>query len=103
MITELLMTGRSNAQSARELAGILNCDLREISKNVERERRAGQPICAACGENPGYFLAADEAELKNYCDRLYRRGGEIMKTRRQLLKVLKQIQEARENEQSGSQ
>lgn len=101
MIAELLNTGRENTQSARELASILGCGIRDISKQIEHERRQGQPICAASGENPGYYLAADEDELQKYCQQLYKRGGEIFKTRRALVGILKKIQEARENEQSG--
>ena len=93
MITELLLTGRENALTGRELATILDCNIRVISQQVERERRQGQPICASCdSEHPGYYLAADEDELKHYCDRLYRRGGELFKTRRALIKALQELQ-----------
>ena len=99
MIAELLNTGRENTQSARELASILGCGIRDISKQIEQERRQGQPICAASGENPGYYLAADEKELQEYCEQLYKRGGEIFKTRRALVAILGKIREVKQHEQ----
>ena len=56
MIAELLAEGRENARTARELATALNCRQRDITLQVEKERRAGRPICAATGETPGYYL-----------------------------------------------
>ena len=69
MIHEILPAGRENALSGRALATMFNCDIRAITVQIEKERREGQPICAASGDNPGYYLAADPDELKNYCDR----------------------------------
>jgi len=83
MIFELLSTGRENARTARELAAICGTDRRSISLLVERERRAGKPICATCdGAAPGYYIAADRAEMEQYCDNLRHREREIAKTRR---------------------
>lgn len=93
MISELLSTGRENARTGRELAAFLQCDIREVTQQIERERRDGQPICAGSGEIPGYYLAADADELQRYCERLNRRAGEMQKTRRALVKVLEQIRQ----------
>ena len=83
MIFELLSTGRENARTARELAAICGTDRRSISLLVERERRAGKPICATSdGVTPGYYIAADRAEMEQYCDNLRHREREIAKTRR---------------------
>lgn len=98
MIRELLGTGKENARTGRQLADLLGCDIRAISAQVERERREGAPICAATGENPGYYLAADADELAAYCNRLKGRAIEVFKTRQALVRVLRQIQEARRNE-----
>lgn len=95
MITELLHTGRENTQSAREIAAILGMDIRDVTHQIEKERRAGQPICAATGRNPGYYLAADAAELRQYCDRLSNRGHEIFKTRGALIDTLRRLQTAK--------
>ena len=89
MIKELLNTGRSNAQTARELAELIDADIRDITRQIEKERRDGAPICATSdGSNPGYYLAEDADELETYCRRLKRRAGEIFKTRRGLLATL---------------
>lgn len=94
MIYELLSHGRENARTGAEIARALGCKTRDVSRLVERERRAGKPICAAVdGEARGYYIAADRAELKKYCDSLYRRGGEIMKTRRAMVETLKQFED----------
>lgn len=98
MIHELLTEGRENARTGRELAAVLNLNIRDVTEAIEAERRAGFPICAASGDNPGYYLAATPEELERYCKALYKRGGELFKTRRALLSVLKQLQEKRGND-----
>jgi hypothetical protein len=97
MIHEILPAGRENAMTGRDLANRFNCDIRAITAQIERERRDGHPICAASGENPGYFLPADDEELKAYCNRLKGRAIELFKTRQALIRVLRQRQEALNN------
>ena len=58
----------------RELARILNIDIRDVSRNIEKERRNGAPICAGALGTQGYYLAADQEELIEYCGRLHRKG-----------------------------
>lgn len=94
MIHELLDYGRENARTGRELAEVLQCDIRQITGQIEKERREGRPICAAMGENPGYYLAADDAELSDYCDRLKGRAVELFKTRQALIKILQGIRDS---------
>lgn len=92
LIHELLSEGRSNARTGRELAAFYGCDLRAVTKEIERERRAGYPICAtSTGGNLGYYLAADAQELANYCKRLNSRETELNKTRRALVGILSQM------------
>ncbi len=102
MIYELLGQGRENARTGRELAQALGCTLRDISAQVERERRDGFPICAATGDVPGYYLAADVEELETYCDRLKGRAIEVFKTRQALIRVLKQLQARQEAANNGT-
>lgn len=85
MIHEILKPGRANAVKAAYLAKSLNIPVKEISIRVKKERRAGQPICS-CQE--GYYLAANNDEIKDICGRLRHRAGEIFKTRQALLKLL---------------
>lgn len=99
MIHELLSTGAQNARTGKDLANYFNCDVRTITEQIERERRAGQPICANVrGENAGYFLAANADELQQYCDRLHHRAAELYKTRQALVNVLRQLPGAAEQE-----
>ena len=91
MIFELLDVGKDNPRTGRELSSVLGLGIRDITEQIERERRDGAPICASTGANPGYYIAADAEELEQYCNRLKGRGIELFKTRQALIKVLKQI------------
>ena len=88
MVYEMLSEGAENARTARELCGMLNITARELTQAIERERRGGKPICAATGKKPGYFLAANQEEMQRYCRSLWRRAGEIHKTRRACLRSM---------------
>lgn len=96
MIHELLAEGRENARTGKEIARYFNCNIRDITEQVERERREGWPICAATTEPHGYYLPANAEELDDYCRQLWKRAGEIHKTRRALIKVLKEIRDKKE-------
>lgn len=94
MVYEILDTGSKNAKPGRVIAEQLQCGIRDVTEQIERERRQGQPICASSRKGQaGYFLAETPEELQHYCSRLYKRGGELFKTRRALLRVLEQLQE----------
>lgn len=101
MIHELLSEGRENARTGKELANYFKCDIRAITEQIETERRDGFPICAASGENPGYYLPADAEELAQYCDRLKGRAIELFKTRQALIRVLRRINTEREALERG--
>ena len=89
MIYEMLDTGEGNAKPARELAKLLQGDRRVISSLVERERRAGRPICATCDSKaPGYYIPATREDMERYCGQLQHRAGEIYKTRAACLGTL---------------
>ena len=98
MIAELLGKGRESARSGRELSAVLNCRARDVSAQVEKERREGFPICAATSAPYGYYLARDGKELEEYLKSLKGRAVEIFKTRQALVKVLQKIQEGKEAE-----
>lgn len=80
-VTEILSEGSDNARTGRELCNALNVNARELTIAIERERRAGAPICANTHNPPGYYLAANKEEMRQYCNRLRHRAGEIHKTR----------------------
>lgn len=90
-ISDFLTEGRENARTGRTLCDLLHITMRELTQAIERERREGRPICASTGSNPGYFLAASKREMQHYCDSLYRRAGEIHKTRRACVKTIDQL------------
>ena len=91
MIQEYLGIGVDEAKTAKELAEILGCRERDISRMVEMARLEGVPICASCGgggNKKGYYLAKSHQELEEYTKSLWRRGGNLFKMRRALLKTL---------------
>lgn len=90
MIHELLNTGAENAITSGEICTVLDITNRELRAAVNRERRAGQPICASTGARTkaGYYLAADKEEMRIYCDSLFHRAGEIHKTRKACLSTM---------------
>lgn len=91
MIYEVLLEGRENAITGKDICALLNIKSRDLTAAIERERRQGKPICASTGENPGYFIAANREEMERYCNALYRRAGEIFKTRAACMGTLEQL------------
>lgn len=94
-VSSLLMTGEASAIPGKELAATLGLrDAREVSKLVERERRAGIPICASVsGEDRGYFLASGAAELERYIKSLDRRLKNVRETREAVQDTLNRLTE----------
>ena len=92
-VSSLLMTGEADALPARELVALLGVkDCREVSKLVERERRAGVPLCASVsGEDRGYYLASTPAELERYLRSLDRRLKNIRLTREAVQETLDRL------------
>lgn len=80
MIHELLAEGEENARTAKELKDYLGLKKRQITKQIERERRAGWPICASVTDPRGYFLAESRETLAAYCHSLKHRHREVGKT-----------------------
>ena len=81
-VADFLPHGAANAVDGRSLATAMRFkSVRELSKRIERERRAGQPICASVsGERRGYFMG-DPNELWLYLRSLDRRLREVRRTR----------------------
>ena len=79
-VSDFLSRGRENAVPLRHLKKLLEVDGRTVRLMIERERRAGIPICA--DNATGYYLPST-ADEKDACVRSMRhRAGEIMKTAR---------------------
>jgi len=81
-ISDYLPTGERNAITAKALKNLLGIkDSRLLSRMIEAERHAHAPICASSNaEHPGYYLAADAAEMKRFVDSLSRRVNNVGKT-----------------------
>lgn len=88
LVKEMLSLGADNARTASELCEYLGITLRELTAEIERERRNGVAICASTGSNPGYYLAANQEEMQQYCNRLSHRIKEIHKTREACLNTI---------------
>lgn len=91
MIFEILSEGAANARTGKEICKLLNITARDLTAAIERERRAGNPICASTGSNPGYFLAANQEEMQRYCNSLRHRAGEIYKTRQACIMTISKL------------
>lgn len=91
MIFEILTTGAETAKTGKDICRLLNITARDLTAAIERERRAGKPICASTGSNPGYFLAANQREMQHYCNSLMHRAGEIHKTRNACIKSMEDL------------
>lgn len=92
MIAEYLSEGKKNAITAKELAKIIGCTVREVSQRVELERRAGVPICASCDpSSPGYYLPENAGELALYVAALNKRLRNIRRTSSSMESILFQM------------
>lgn len=88
MIADYLFIGRENATPGRDLARRLHCNIRDVTAMIERERRQGQPICASYDPGrPGYYLAANAADLHEYCRILNKRAAELTRTHSALIEA----------------
>ena len=102
-VSAVILPGRENARTGRELARLLNCAPRDITILVECERRAGAPILASCSnKQPGYYLAETPGEIESYCDALKKRAGEIFKTRRALLDTAAKMYDMKAKEEAAA-
>lgn len=80
MIYEILGEGLERAKTAREIQDLLGMTRREVTRQVERERRDGIPICASVADPRGYYLAATKEEMEGYCKALEHRQQEVGRT-----------------------
>lgn len=81
LVYDYLYRGREHARTAGELAILLDCDPRDISRAIERERRDGYPIAAdCCNGAKGYYIPMNKREMIAYCNRLENRVRTIKNT-----------------------
>ncbi len=86
-VADYLSLGSDKAVLSSDLCRLLNVNRRQLQYMIYDERQDGYPICANTSINPGYFLAANKAELLKYCASLQRRAGNIHRIRRACLKT----------------
>ena len=96
MIQDYLAKGEENARTGKELCRLLGLTARDVSEAVEKARRDGVPICANTGSNPGYYIAATKDDMTRYCRSLWKRAGEIHKTRRACLKTIEDLPDGKQ-------
>lgn len=79
---ELLPHGAANAIKGRTLVALLGLhDLRELTREIHRARRAGVQICTNCSGECGCYLAGTPAELEQYARLLDRWLAQVCATR----------------------
>ena len=77
-ISALLLPGRENAISRRDLEAMTGLDGRTIRLMIERERRRGTLILS--DNRHGYFLSDDPVEAQRFVRSMRHRAGEILRT-----------------------
>ena len=88
-ITDYLPTGKENAIPSKTLAEILGFDtVRELQKAIERERQAGGVILSTCTEGGGYFLPANETEIREFIRTLSNRAKNTRRSMESALDAL---------------
>ena len=66
-LTDHIPVGRRDAISAEALSQLLNMEKRDLRRAVEDARRDNVLIC---GDNHGYYFAANDAEMGSYIHRV---------------------------------
>lgn len=82
-VSAYLPIGAGNAIDGKTLSATMGFKtVRELSRQIQRERLAGAPICAAVsGDSRGCYSTDEPAELRRYISALDRRLREIRRTR----------------------
>ncbi|WP_455649103.1 hypothetical protein [Enterocloster citroniae] len=90
IVADVLPRGKENAVSAEVLCNRLGFEtVRELQKEVARERAAGAVILFACQEDGGYFLPGNVREVRAFIKTLESRGKNTLmalKSARELLR-----------------
>ncbi len=74
-IVDLLPTGKCNAIDSQLLADLLGCkSVRELQSLIAAERAAGVVILSTCNDGGGYYLPANDQEVREFIRTLESRG-----------------------------
>ena len=88
-VRDFLTRDPAHALSARALSVRTGLDSREITRSIERSRRAGVPICS---NGSGFWITDDPAELLVCADDLSRRIRTQRQTERALRRTARRMQ-----------
>lgn len=80
-IEDFIPCDKDSAITAAALAQILNTTKRVVMRHIQDRRRAGVAILASRGERPGFFLASDPDQVRQYARALEHEERELKKTR----------------------
>ena len=86
-IASVLLTGRENALTAKDLCRITGRPFREVTKKIQQERLQGAPILSS--SDRGYWLASDAAEIIRCAEALHRRARTQHVTAAALRRIVK--------------
>lgn len=80
IVADILPRGKENAVSAEALCSRLGFEsVRELQKEIARERAAGAVILSTCHEDGGYFLPGNVREIKEFIRTLESRGKNTLR------------------------
>ena len=80
VVADILPEGKENAMSAEALCSRLGLEtVRELQKEIARERAAGAVILSTCQEDSGYFLPGNVREVKEFIKTLENRGRNTLR------------------------
>ncbi len=77
-VADLLPHGVENGVNLRHLERMTGLDGREVRRQIERERRAGELIIS--DNRNGYYLTDDPAEAQRFARSMKGRAREILRT-----------------------
>ncbi len=81
-IANLLSHGPENGITLRHLEKLFDLPGREVRRQIERERRAGELIIS--DNQHGYYLTNDPAEVQRFARSMKHRARQILRTARAL-------------------
>lgn len=91
VVADILPEGKENAVSAEALCNRLGVEtVRELQKEIARERAAGAVILSTCQEDGGYFLPGDIREVKEFIKTLENRGRNTLRALESARELLRQ-------------
>lgn len=93
MIYEFLKVGKQNALGPDYIKNALGfSSIREVQKQVERERSQGKVILSSTVPPGGYYLPANGAEIRRFIRTLENRGSRTLEALNGARKLLGELE-----------